>query len=514
MVLNTRKETICVNKIIGQKAENVVVEGDIIVPDIKPDILSTISSNGNICVYKKEVMDGEIKIDGGINIYVMYLSDDQNSTVRSLNTVLDFTKMIDFEGCKTDMNIDDNINIKSIECKILNGRKISIKAILDVNVKIYSNETIDIVNEIENVPNVEKLEETLELNSLVGMGETRVLAKDTIMIDSIDNLAEVLKINISIGNIETKISYNKVLGKSEANIKLMYLTDDNRINVVTNNIPIMGFIDMQNVNDSNICNTKYKLKNLVVKPNNVEEHSIFVEIELELSCFVYEKKIVRLIQDLYSPEESLSFTNKNIETRSYVNTVRDVVAISEITDLENMNEGKMYDVDIKPLIISTKIKNGKINYSGEVTISYTYARSESIGVGMKEIKVPFEHMIDLNNNAISVVETNVEVQDDATIVNPNNNIETKLNLAFDVETYKNEKMNVIDEITLDENKKVNQYSVVIYFVKPNDTLWKVAKELNSTVDDIVRLNGIENPDKINIGMPLFVPRYVRKKVVA
>ena len=513
MILNTKKETICVNKIIGQKVENVAVEGDIIVPDIKPDILSTIGSNGNICVYKKEVMEGEVKIDGGINIYVMYLSDDQNSTIRSLNTVLDFTKIIDFEGCKTNMNIDDNINIKSIECKILNGRKISMKVILDVNIKIYSNETIEIVNEIENIPNVEKLEEILELNSLVGTGETRVLAKDTIMIDNVDNLAEILKTNVSIGNIETKISYNKVLGKSEANIKIMYLTDDNRINVVTNNIPIMGFIDMQNVNDSNICNTKYKLKNLIIKPNNVEEHSIFVEVELELSCFVYEKKTVRLIQDLYCPEESLNFTSKNIETRSYVNTVREVIDLSEIADLEDMDEGKVYDVDIKPLIESTKVKNGKINYSGEVVISYTYARRETIGIGTKELRVPFEHMIDLNNNAISVVETNIEAQDDATIINPNNKVETRLNLAFDVETYKNEKMNVIDEITLDENKKVEQYSVVIYFVKLNDTLWKVAKELNSTVNDIIRLNGIENPDRINVGMPLFVPRYVKRKVL-
>ncbi|MCL2859311.1 MAG: DUF3794 domain-containing protein [Oscillospiraceae bacterium] len=514
MILNTKKETICVNKIIGQKVENVVVEGDIIVPDIKPDILSTISNNGNVCVYKKEVMNGEVKIDGGINIYVMYLSDDQNNTIRSLNTVLDFTKTIAFDDCKANMNIDDNINIKSIECKILNGRKISMKVILDVSIKIYSNETIDIVNEIENIPNVEKLEEILELNSLVGTGETRVLAKDTIMIDSIDNLAEILKTNISIGNIETKISYNKVLAKSEANIKLLYLTDDNRINVVTNNIPIMGFIDMQNVNDSNICNTKYKLKNLIVKPNSVDEHSIFVEIELELSCFVYEKKTVRLIQDLYCPEEILNFTNKTIETRSYVNTIRDVINLSEMADLEGLNEGKVYDVDISPLIESTKVKNGKINYSGEIVISYTYARSETIGIGTREIRAPFEHTIDLNNSEISVVETNVEVQDDATIVNPNNKVETRLNLAFNVETYKNEKMNVIDEITLDENKKANQYSVVIYFVKPNDTLWNIAKELSSTVDDIIRLNGIENPDKINIGMPLFVPRYVKRMVTA
>ena len=61
MLLNLKKEIVCVNKIVGQKLENIVVEGDIIVPDIKPDILNTISSSGTVCIYKKEAMERKNK---------------------------------------------------------------------------------------------------------------------------------------------------------------------------------------------------------------------------------------------------------------------------------------------------------------------------------------------------------------------------------------------------------------------------------------------------------------------
>ena len=61
MLLKLKKEKVCVNKIIGQKVENIVVEGDIIVPDIKPDILNTISASGNVCIYKKDSNFKEIK---------------------------------------------------------------------------------------------------------------------------------------------------------------------------------------------------------------------------------------------------------------------------------------------------------------------------------------------------------------------------------------------------------------------------------------------------------------------
>ena len=92
MLLETEKESVCINQLIGQKKDEIEVEGDVIVNDIKPDVLNIISTNGIPCVYKKEVMDGKVRIDGSLNTYIIYLADSESSTVRSLNTVLDFTR--------------------------------------------------------------------------------------------------------------------------------------------------------------------------------------------------------------------------------------------------------------------------------------------------------------------------------------------------------------------------------------------------------------------------------------
>ena len=48
MVVNTEKESICVNQIVGQKNTKLVVNGDVIVPDIKPDVLSAVKVSGNV----------------------------------------------------------------------------------------------------------------------------------------------------------------------------------------------------------------------------------------------------------------------------------------------------------------------------------------------------------------------------------------------------------------------------------------------------------------------------------
>ena len=92
MLLETEKESVCINQLIGQKKEEIVAQGDVIVNDIKPDVLSIISTSGIPCIYKKEVMDGKIKLDGSINTYIIYLADSSEGQNRSLNTVLDFTR--------------------------------------------------------------------------------------------------------------------------------------------------------------------------------------------------------------------------------------------------------------------------------------------------------------------------------------------------------------------------------------------------------------------------------------
>ena len=113
--------------------------------------------------------------------------------------------------------------------------------------------------------------------------------------------------NTEIVNKETKISYNKILIKADVAVKIMYITEDNRINCVKCKIPVIGFVDIQNVSENNMCDVKYDLKNLIIKPNNVEEHSIYIEAEVEMECKVYESKEVNLIEDLYSPSVELEY---------------------------------------------------------------------------------------------------------------------------------------------------------------------------------------------------------------
>ena len=302
MVVDTIKENLCVNKLVATKKEVILVEGDMIVPDSKPDILNTICTSGVVCIYKKEVLEEKVRIDGNINTYIMYMADDSKDKVRGLTTSLDFSESIQIANCKEGMNCKLNTKLKSIEAKVINGRKVGIKAAIEIEINIYSNEEVEIVNNVQNAEDIQILKEDLKVNSLVGMGDTKIYAKDTVNIDNVDNLAEILKADVAIGEKDVKISYNKILTKSEASIKIMYLTEDNRINNITAKIPVVGFIDIPNVTEENMCDVDYEIKNIVLKPNSAEEHSIYIELEISVAATVYEEKEINLTRSIRGGE--------------------------------------------------------------------------------------------------------------------------------------------------------------------------------------------------------------------
>lgn len=509
MNIEVQKNNLCINQIIGQKTENVIVEGDIIIPDIKPDILNAINTNGTVCIYKKEVLDGKVKLDGCINTNIMYLADNEDSSIRGVSSSVDFSVGIEIEKAKTGMQLDCETILKSMECKVLNGRKVSIKSILEVNAKVSFNEEIEFIENITNINDIQKLNKGFNMNSLLGVGQTKAFAKDTIAIDGIDNLAEILKTNVDIINKETKISYNKILIKADVAIKIMYLTEDNRINCVKNKIPVIGFVDIQNVSENNMCDVKYDLKNLLIKPNNVEEHSIYIEAEVEMECKVYENKQVDLIEDLYSPSVDLDSDCKGIKTMQDKRRIQDVCNIRQKEVIEEMRNEKIYDADVNVNIQNTNIMNDRIIFEGEIEVNFIFSSTKTGGIDSKRIVLPFNHNMDAEGISKDCkLNTAVEVALQDFVIMPDESIDIKIDLNFLLDISKNVDLNLINNIEVQENNNQEFHSIIIYYVKPGDTIWQIAKRFKSTVADITKMNGIEDENTVNVGEQLFIPRYV------
>ena len=103
----------------------------------------------------------------------------------------------------------------------------------------------------------------------------------------------------------------------------------------------------------------------------------------------------------------------------------------------------------------------------------------------------------------------IEILSQDFVIQDGGNVSCNININIETNMYRNNNTNLINCVEEDGEREEQDYSIVIYIVKKGDTLWNIAKEFGSTVDDIVKANAIENPDVIQIGEKLYIPKFVK-----
>ncbi len=507
MAIKLEKSKLAINQVITNRNESIIVDGDCIVPDVKPDILEIVGTSGVVNIYKKEVMEGKVRVDGSIIVYIMYIGDDGKTRgVRSINHVLDFSQSFVVENAMSDMSENISAQLGVIDCKIINERKINLKANLNFDIQVLANSEVEYVNTID-LKDVQKLENTIAVNSILGIGQTKTLAKETINIDSNDNLAEILKVSSKIINRSIKVSYNKILTKADIKLKIMYLTEDNRINIAEAKLPIMGFIDMKDVNEQNPCDYDFEIKNMVIKPNSTTEHSIYVEIEVGIMATSYVSQEINVIQDLYSPSTNLKFEQNNIKMIQNKAMFDGTFSINQ-KEFLNIGDEKVYDVDTDVVINNIRVNDNEIIVSGNVNLVFICSLNGMTGIQIKKIEVPFENRMScngINSRANANVKADVILEDFN--IMPGGEINIRLDIGLNVSACNDVNLRLISNIEELEKQDSDDYNMVIYQVIPNDSLWKIAKKFNSTVESIIETNDLSS-DKIMPGQQLFIEKYM------
>ena len=254
------------------------------------------------------------------------------------------------------------------------------------------------------------------------------------------------------------------------------------------------------------------IKNIIIKPNSVEEHSIYIEIEVEISCLTYEERELRIIDDMYCPGEKIEFDRTSLNTIANKQCKKDKCNIREKINVPELSDGNIIDVEINPIINKENRLNGKLMYEGELELNFIFTDRSALGISTKKISLPFEHTVEeAGNMENSKIDTVLEVSSQEFVNQTGGVVDANIDLNMEVDTYKNSVIPVINNISAEEEDNQEDYSVIIYVVKSGDTLWKIAKRFGSTVDDIARVNGMERPDRLNVGEKIYIPRYVLKR---
>ena len=510
------KENVKASQFVGHKNLVEVVEGDIIVPDIKPDILSLVKTNCKAFINSKELLNDKIRIKGTVDTYAMYIADNDTNSFNGMFASIPFEEIIDINGCDSSTIPIIKYNLENVECKALNGRKISIKCTIKIDLKVVKEIELELPKDISEPGNIQVLKEKKELDSLIGCNVENVSINEKINIpDENNSIGEIINCSVDIINSDYKISYNKILAKADARIRIVYIADNEERSIETFEklIPFTSFVDLEGINDNACIKLFYNLQNFYIRPiyQDMKANAISVDANIEIMALAHEKREIDVIHDLYNPIEVLNYNVNSTVFNQLSSINNNEIIIDQVLSIPELINSKILDVNVIANISDIKTLDDRIVVDGMVDADILFYSISKKMVETKKIELPFQETIDLSGNCekndiyIDVLSVDYELNQSGQLrliirLNIENNLCNKINL------------NVIENLEQTKEKMNSIASVIIYPVKPGDSLWEIAKKYRTTIESIKENNGLID-DIIYPGQQLIIPKRVYKVVL-
>lgn len=511
MLVSTKTKGVNLNKCTINKEISSWIEQDIIVPDTKPDAIKIVNVTVTPYVNMFEVMSGKIKVSGKINYFIIYKVSDDKFNTRGLYVSYPYTEVISADNVESSMDVMIEPVCKNVIYSLPNERKISVKS--EVCFKIIAKESVNInlIKDFEYDNPIESKKCEKMFHNIIQNKSNIIASKEDIMLPKdAEDFFELLKVETKIINTDYKDSYNKVMVKGDILTKMVYLPENSNdiIKNVILTIPFSAMVELDNITDKSKFDIKYTMQDFNIKfnPDITSTKTMSAEYQIDVNVSMYEEEEIEYIDDFYSQNKNLEYESSTMEVVSKnVNITKKIDIKENITNIIP-NDSIIIDYDLDTNYIIPKITGNNVEVQGNAKVIILFQNVNNYDVDSKTIDVLINERYDLEGiDEKSNVYINI-IGEDLSITKSGNDIDVKLSLNVNTNIEDISDMSIIDKIE-DSNLDIsNLDSINIYIVKKGDTLWKIAKKYKTSVEKIVKINDISNPDMIDIGQKILIIR--------
>jgi len=519
MSLELVRESIKLNQVVGENNAQTIVESDIIVPDVKPDVARILVLDGDVFVNMADTLQDKVLIDGIIRYKILYISDEEEQAIKSINTSTNFSYSMDVPNSRQGMKCRIKSDVEHIEYEILNGRKINVKAIIKFAAKVQDELEHYVVSDMRGIEDIQILRNKYKVKHYIGRAEDEFVVKDDMEIPAgKPSIKEILRNDVKISGKDCKVTENKVIAKGDLNIFTLYVADDEQrsIQFVEHEIPFSQFIDLEGVDEETIGDIEFRITDSVFEPDEDSDGELRIlkgEVGLKVVFDGYSAKSIDAIEDAYSPHSRLSLDKESVRMEEPVEEAKDQIIVKDILTIDDGSPdmAEVYNVLCKPILSDYTVENNKVVIEGLVRNNVLYlANNSEQPVFCHEQEIPFSHSIDikeLDSAGSCDVELDIE-HCSYSLISPKE-AEVRLVIGATAKAVKQIGIPLIKEVAegaLDDKRLSSQPSIVIYFSQPGDNLWKIAKKYYTTLDDIRKVNNLSEHDNITPGQQIIIPK--------
>jgi len=515
------REKVYLDQNINRESTQILLEGDIIVPDIKPDMAQILSTDARVLIEKTEVSTDRVNFIGKMDLGVLYIAKGPDRSVFSMSVTTPIDDFINLDGVTREMWVNAKAELANLDYKMLNDRKINYRAVVNVSVGAEYTDVRDVVVNIEDVPDNQLLKTTLSLNKTVENKLDHFTIKDQITLPSSKpNIQDIIQCSTQISNKDIRIAPGRVNILGELSVSTLFKgdSDENLVEFIENEIPFNGSVDVNGVNDDMYADVTLNVEDqyVQVRPDSDGEDRILdVEVSVGVILKVYNTQKMEILEDAYNIDQQLDIVKNKVAYPKLVCRNRNQTTIKEVIQIDNNSPDILQIFKVKGNVILDEVKviDDKIIAEGAIKADVLYlAESDDTPLYSFGSVIPYRQVIETKGSAPDMA-VNLDISIDHVAFNMLSKRETEVRflLTFNTKVIEEKAVNIISDIEfreLDPSVLDGMSSMTIYVVQPDDSLWKIAKRYNTGIDELLSVNEIDGQAKICPGQKLLILKKV------
>lgn len=504
------KENIKVNDSVFCSPLRKMIEGDMIVPDTKPDILKVLQADAVSRISECEVTDGALIIRGRVDITVLYIPDSERSSVTSMSASFEFEEEAADKGIKPEDTAFVNSAVERAEFSLINSRKLRIKSVVGFESEVLRQKQIELA--VDAGEEIEIKRSTVTLRSSAGNADFAFLVRGRLSVPAGRGaFGDILKLDYCIRDTEYKAITGRVTVKGCIGVCVLYTDKDGSIEFCESELPFTEVWEMDDVTEDCDCDIEYRIDDCgfsVEEDTDGDLREAAVTASVTALVKATEAIEADIIDDCYMPYRKTKLTREKITLEESAACPSSQSTVREIIDLpEGSPEiSSVYNVIAVPHIAKASIEGHRLLCEGRIEACVLYV-SDSAENPVYSIKknIPFSVSMDCGTSGGGAVpKLKAEIKHTGYNLNSSGDAEVRCILSINADIVRKRELELITAAETSAGEDKGESRIVIYFVQNGDTLWEIAKRYGVPGGAICAMNELPD-DNIKQGMRLIIP---------
>lgn len=484
------------------------IDDDYNVPDSKGDIARVVMSRGVVKVEEMKRMENYIRVSGKIHFNILYVTEEGEPALESLEGKRPFEEMVYVEENGTDQFVLRNARVE-FTASVIHSRKLNIKAMAEIEIGTERIADCSLTTDVEDEGSLYKKRKEMQVLQMhTSKKDTYRIKEEVVLPGTKENIGNLLWTDISSRKLDTRVGDGELNLTGELMVFCFYESQEGKIDWVEQSISYNGRVECSGVDESMYHHVYATLEDVNVDVRMDEDgemRSIGIEGTLELRINIYEEENVDILEDAYSLEKECRLETEDAVCEELVLQNHSKCKITEQLSLPELrddilqichNSGELQIERMEP------VEEG-IQIEGVLHLKFLYVKeNDEVPFDVWQGMVPFSYLLDCENigeNALFDIQHALE-QLSVSLLG-SGEVEVKAVLAFHSFIRRPVTVGTITNVSLeplamDEISK--RPGIIGYMVKDGDELWDLAKRYSTTVEGIRTVNALES-DKIKEG---------------